>query len=182
MVVQDITGKKFNLLTVLSHQGKNRIGQSLWLCRCDCGTEKVVAAHHMKSGQVKSCSCLNVGEARRKASTIHGGVGTPEYTSYCAAKKRCNPKRTAEFPEHGGRGIKFRFKSFGAFIKEIGPRPEPKLDYSLDRIDNDGHYEPGNVKWATRKEQARNRRCDNCEMLKAQIVELEQRLREAERK
>lgn len=118
------------------------------------------------------------GEARRLASTIHGGVGTPEYTSYCAAKKRCNPDRVDEFPDHGGRGIEFRFNNFAEFLSEVGERPEPKTDYSLDRIDNDGHYEPGNVKWATRKEQARNRCCDNCDRLKERVDYLESLVQE----
>src|SRR5260370_3652581 len=122
MKFQDLTGQQFDKLTILHYVGKNRTGQSRWLCRCDCGTEKIIAAHHLKSGNTKSCGCLNTGEARAKASTIHGGVGTPEYESYCAAKKRCNPERTEEFPDHAGRGIEFRYNNFKQLLADLGPR------------------------------------------------------------
>lgn len=111
----------------------------------------------------------------------HGGYKTPEYESYHAAKKRCKPEQADKFPNHAGRGIEFRFTNFQEFLDHIGPRPEPKFDYSLERIDNDGHYEMGNVKWATKKQQARNRRCDNCEKLKARITELEARIAQLEK-
>lgn len=173
MLFQDLTGTKLHMLTFLRFVGKNKTGQSRWLTLCDCGIEKVVAAHHVKSGNAQSCGCIAKGVNRSNLSKTHGGTGTPEYESYNAAKKRCNPKRANEFPDHAGRGIEFRFSGFKQFLAEIGPRPEPKFDYSLERINNDGHYELGNVKWATRTEQARNRRCDRCEALKARIRELE---------
>jgi|GEM_PF-1534704 len=78
--------------------------------------------------------------------------GTPEHRAYSGAKARCAKK---ELKRYGGRGIEFRFTSFEQFFAELGLRPSPK--HSLDRIDNDGHYEPGNVRWATREEQARNK-------------------------
>jgi hypothetical protein len=173
MQFQDLTGQTFYKLTVLSYVGKGNYGQSKWLCKCECGNDKIAFAHHFKTGSVQSCGCIAKGEQRRLASQTHGWTGTPEYESYNAAKKRCNPKRAVEFPAHAGRGIEFLFTDFNQFINEIGPRPEPKFNYSLERINNDGNYEPGNVKWATKKEQARNRRCDNCERLKARIQELE---------
>lgn len=176
MLFQDLTNKTFSKMTIVSFAGRNRTGQSLWLCKCDCGQEKVVAAHHLKSRNVKSCGCLSFGESRSRASSTHGGSKTPEYQSYTAAKKRCNPARAAEFPDHGGRGIEFRYKSFEEFLADVGERPDPKFDYSLERKDNDGHYEPGNCKWATRLEQARNRRCDNCMKLRARIDYLEHQL------
>lgn len=161
------------MLTFRKFEGRNKGGQALWLCECECGNLKIVQAHHVKSGNVQSCGCIAKGEARRQASLKHGGVGTPEYESFNAAKKRCNPLRKDKFPDHAGRGIEFRFNSFEEFLAEVGSRPEPKFDYSLDRIDNDGHYEPGNVKWATKKQQARNRRCDNCTVLRKKIEELQ---------
>lgn len=173
MRFQDLSGQKFNRMLILSYQGKNNIGQSLWLCRCDCGNEKVVLAHHLKSGNIKSCGCLLLSENRANSAMRHGGTKTLEYNSYHAAKKRCNPVYAEKYPDWAGRGIEFRFKSFNEFLLHVGERPEPKNDYSLDRIDNDGHYEIGNVQWSTKKEQARNRRCDNCEQLKQRIKELE---------
>lgn len=165
MQFQDLTGKKFHKLTVIKYLGQVRTGQSQWLCECDCQdkTKHIAIGSHLKTGNVKSCGCLAKGENRRKASLLHGGVGTPEYESFNAAKKRCNPERKEKFPDHAGRGIEFRFDSFAEFLEEVGPRPEPKFDYSLDRIDNNGNYEKGNVKWATKKEQAWNRRCNRCE-------------------
>ena len=175
MKFEDLTGQKFNKLTVLKHIGKARTGQSKWLCQCDCPEKQLHAAlgSHLKTGNIKSCGCLARGEARSKASQTHGGTKTPEYNAYWGAKKRCDSKYKKNYPtdDYAARGIEFRFNSFQEFFDELGPRPSP--DHSVDRIDNDGHYERGNVRWATRKEQARNRRCDNCSALKAKIAELE---------
>lgn len=86
-------------------------------------------------------------------------VRHPEYTAWCSAKQRCTNPRNPAWRDYGGRGIRMTpewVDSFAAFIAHIGPKPSP--EYTLDRIDNDGHYEPGNVRWTTRKEQTRNRR------------------------
>lgn len=79
-----------------------------------------------------------------------------EYHAYMAAKGRCTNRRNRSYGEYGGRGIQFRFDSFEDFLAHVGPRPSPA--YSLDRIDNDGHYEMGNLRWATKRVQANNRR------------------------
>lgn len=171
MLFQDLTGQKFNSFTIIIYVGKTKQGQSIWLCECECGVRKEISAHHLKSGNTTSCGCK-----RSERHTIHGMSNTPEWNSYHAAKKRCNPKFADKYPDWAGRGIRFKFKSFQEFLDHIGPRPEPKLEYSLERIDNDGHYEAGNVKWATKQDQARNRRCDNCELLKQRIKELEAQL------
>ena len=84
-----------------------------------------------------------------------GGKRTPEYGSYRNAKERCNNPHNDAYPRYGGRGIKFLFTSFEQFYAEIGPRPK---GLTLDRINNDGNYEPGNVQWATYLEQATNKR------------------------
>lgn len=86
-----------------------------------------------------------------------------EYTIYCQAKDRCNNPRNPSYKDYGARGIKFRFRTFAQFFAEVGPRPEGtepsgRAAYSIHRIDNDGHYEVGNVKWATRAEQRSNKR------------------------
>jgi hypothetical protein len=88
----------------------------------------------------------------------HSRIGhiTPEFNAYFNAKKRCTRRCGKDFKNYGGRGIKFKFKSFLEFLKEIGRKPSRKL--VLDRIDNDGHYEPGNVRWTTRSESAKNQR------------------------
>lgn len=183
MKFQNLVGEKFGKLTVVKYLGQVRTGQSKWLCRCDCPEQNFHEAigSHLKVGNIKSCGCLNVGEARSLANTTHGMSTTPEWNSYHSAKKRCNPKfsHISNYANWSGRGIEFRFSSFEEFFAAVGPRPEPKKLYSLDRFpDNDGHYEKGNVRWATKKQQANNRRCDNCTFLKARITELEKRLGE----
>jgi hypothetical protein len=80
----------------------------------------------------------------------------PEYTAYIGAKTRCGNPKTKNWKHYGGRGIEFRFKSFQDFMFHLGKKPGP--EYSLDRIDNDGHYEAGNCRWATWSEQAKNKR------------------------
>jgi hypothetical protein len=85
-----------------------------------------------------------------------GMSGWPEYQVMTMAKQRCTNPKSQRWPSHGGRGIKFLFSSFGEFITHIGRRPVG--DYSLERIDNDGNYKKGNVKWATRSEQQKNKR------------------------
>jgi len=182
MVFQDLSGQKFYQLTFRKFVGRGKNGQAIWLCECDCGNFKEVFAHHVKTGNVQSCGCKALIDNRSNSSTRFGGTNTPEWTSYHAAKKRCNPKHANKYPDYAGRGIEFRLGSFQSFLEHIGPRPEPKFDYSLERIDNDGHYEYGNVRWATKQEQARNRRCDNCAALKARIKELEDKIASLEEK
>lgn len=171
----DLTGRKFNRLTVVRYVGKNKSRQSRWDCVCDCGKMHQSTGTHLQYGDVSSCGCQR---KNNKSGFIDGRTGSPEYTSYHAAKKRCNPKFKDKWPDYGGRGIEFRFTSFEEFLAEVGPRPEPKFEYSLERIENNGHYEKGNVKWATKKQQARNRRCDRCALLEAKIAELQKRLEE----
>lgn len=180
MKFQDLTGQKFGKLTTVKYLGQVRTGQSRWLCQCDCPEQNFHEAlgSHLKAGNIQSCGCLTKGKPRQLASMKHGWVGTPEYESFNAAKKRCNPNRKEKFPDYAGRGIEFRFENFTDFIEDVGPRPEPKFAYSLDRIDNDGHYEKGNVRWATKLEQARNRRCAQCALFQARIIKLEKRLEE----
>lgn len=85
-----------------------------------------------------------------------GGFLTPEYMAYAAAKRRCNNPHNRSYRWYGARGIKFRFRSFLEFLKDVGNRPSKS--HSLDRINNDAHYEKGNLRWATKKQQAQNRR------------------------
>lgn len=90
------------------------------------------------------------------AHTRHGFTGSPEHSAYLQAKWRCTCVTAREYPAYGGRGINFLFSSFEQFILEIGARPSPK--HSLDRINVESHYMPGNVRWATQQEQLANRR------------------------
>jgi hypothetical protein len=154
----ELIGQQFDRLLVISAAGKDKTGRSFWLCRCNCGAEKIVAGSNLKSGNTKSCGCL-----RRQLSaerlTTHGGSETPEYTSWRHAKARCTNPNDEAFEDYGGRGIKFLFDDFKEFLSHLGPKPGKK--YTLERILNSGNYEHGNVCWATQKEQNRNRRSNH---------------------
>jgi hypothetical protein len=124
--------------------------------RCACGTVRSALVSNVLSGRTRSCGCVSgrKGENLRK----HGRARTPEYVAWCNAKARCHRPSHPRFAEWGGRGIAMcdRWRgSFEAFLADMGPRPGP--GYSIDRIDNDRGYEPGNCRWASAKEQSTNR-------------------------
>jgi len=127
-----------------------------WLCLCSCGTWKISAHANLRRNvnPPLSCGCLWK-ESQRKAVRSHGATNTPEYRAYAGAKYRCLSPTHPAYKWYGSRGIEFRFTSFEEFLAEIGQRPQ---GLSLERIDNNGHYEKGNVKWATKTDQSRNRR------------------------
>jgi hypothetical protein len=153
---EDITGQVFNRLTVIGFAGRIK-KQSMWWCECECGTISCVNGSCLKDQHTKSCGCYNIDILKSKAThgATRGGV-TPEYAAYCHSKARCENPNNPNYPDYGGRGIEFRFTSFTEFLAELGLRPSD--GFSIDRIDHNGHYEKGNVRWATREEQARNKR------------------------
>ena len=142
----DLTGRTFGELTVLEY-----IGGRLWRCRCSCGVETNKRGDRMLSGRTSRCGPTNHPTGYR--------THPAEYAIWNSMRQRCqNPKLDA-FKHYGGRGIKVCpewSESFDAFLRDVGPRPAPHL--TLDRIDNDGNYEPGNVRWATWETQAGNKR------------------------
>lgn len=151
-----LIGQKFERLLVISAAGKNKHRQSLWLCRCDCGVEKTVAGGKLRNGNTKSCGCLRR-QSFVERNTTHGLSKTPEYHAWFAARFRCTNPNYEKFHNYGGRGIKFLLPDFAEFLAHIGPRPGK--EYSLDRINNKtGHYEIGNIRWATDPIQRGNKR------------------------
>lgn len=154
----DLIHKRFGKLQVLCEAGSNKHRKARWLCHCDCGENVVVLGSSLRSGNTKSCGCL-----QRQSGFNHGhnspktGQISSTYHSWCSLKQRClNPKATG-YKDYGGRGIKVcgRWLSFENFLEDMGERPVGK---TLDREDNDGNYEPDNCIWSTAKEQANNRR------------------------
>ena len=147
---QSIEGRRFGRLTVLSFCDV-KSSNARWLCICDCGRERVVAACHLKSGHTTSCGCV-----RRTHGCSRSSV---EYGIWRGMKTRCSNPRDPSFHKYGGRGIdvcKRWREDFAAFLADVGPRPSPA--HSLERIDNSRGYESANVRWATPAEQARNTR------------------------
>jgi hypothetical protein len=158
MKLIDMTNAKFGRLTVVQRDNNDARGQAKWRCLCACGVVVVVYGVNLRKGHTKSCGCLH-DEVRVSAKTTHGGRDRPEYEIWSSMKKRCGNQNHHAYSRYGGRGIAVCVRwgaDFAAFLADVGPRPSPK--HSLDRINNDGNYEPGNVRWATASEQAKNRR------------------------
>lgn len=151
--MQNLTGRQFGRLRVISLYARKK-RNIYWLCRCTCKNWGLVSGGNLLSGTA-SCGC-GVIDAIKRSNSTHGSTDTPEYRAYSGAKNRCVSPSHNAYKWYGGRGIEFRFNSFEEFYAEVGPRPE---GLTLDRIDNDGHYEKGNVRWANRLDQTHNRRC-----------------------
>ena len=166
----DLAGKKFNRLTLIQVVGVNKSKQRVWLCLCDCGKQHTASQAHITHNKVTSCGCY-----RKERATKHGMHRSPEWRAYGHAMQRCKPNHS-NHDHYFDRGITFKFSSFEQFYAEVGPKPT--LGHQLDRIDNDRGYEPGNVRWATKSQNERNRRCNNCIALKARIQDLEAQILE----
>jgi hypothetical protein len=167
-VISDLTNQRFGRLTVLSKAGRDKWGQVLWNCKCDCNGYVVVTGGNLRNRKEKnSCGCVKA-ERFRKTYRKHGHTRqwldngkvrvSPEYRSWQGMKKRCLDKNHVYYKNYGGRGIKICDRwvtSFENFLSDMGSRP-PKT--TLDRINPNGDYEPSNCQWATWQVQARNKR------------------------
>jgi hypothetical protein len=161
----DLRGRVFGRLTAIRRDGTDGYGHVLWLCRCECGGEIAASVGSLRDKHTRSCGCLRVETARRNGVRSHGPIkhgGTlkypREYKIWKTMVRRATGKGTVVDRElYLGVGVCERWRSFENFIADMGPRPFPGA--SLDRFPNrSGNYEPGNVRWATSIEQARNRR------------------------
>lgn len=162
--IEDLTGKKFHRWTVLENRGYDSQGKSQWLCRCDCGTLRVVSGYSLKKakGGSKSCGCLakELLAARNTFAAKHNMSDSRLYRIWAEIKQRCyNPKATS-YENYGGRGIKMCnawLDSFESFFEwSVANGYSDKL--SIDRINSDGDYEPSNCRWADATTQANNTR------------------------
>lgn len=163
----DLTGQRFGRLVAIEVAGRGKY--RLWKCRCDCGKSTVVDGASLRTGNTRSCGCLML-----SVNTQHGHAGngrmSSTYKTWVSIRERCRNTRSKHYQKYGGRGIKVcdRWQTFDNFLADMGERPSDKS--SIDRINNNGNYEPGNCRWATPKEQARNTRATKLtELAAAQI-------------
>jgi hypothetical protein len=155
----DLTGQRFGRLTVISFSKLNKHRQSLWLCRCDCGNEIVTRSMCLVHGKTHSCGCFQK-EGIVKRNTTHGLTKTRLHRIWWGMKQRCCDKNCRAYINYGSRGILIcnewhdDFLTFYNWAVSHGYSD----DLSIDRINNDGNYEPSNCRWTTAKEQSNNRR------------------------
>lgn len=156
--LRDLTGQKFERLDVIERRGKDIKGQILWLCRCDCGTEKIVAGTMITTGRTKSCGCFQRDMASA-ANITHGGSGTRLFSIWNGMRKRCGNPKEPGYKNYGSRGIRvcdewLDFSAFRAWAHSHGYAD----DLTIERIKNSVGYQPGNCKWIPNSDQWKNTR------------------------
>lgn len=159
-------GQRNGRLVAIEPVSRDRHHNVRWRFQCDCGNEHVAQAGGVRFGSVQSCGCLH-----KERATTHGMSRTNEYKIWSKIITRCTNEKAKDFPRYGGRGINVcdRWRAFENFFADLGQRPSPA--HSVDRHpNNDGNYEPDNCRWATPKEQARNRRGNHLVCLNGKIM------------
>jgi hypothetical protein len=155
-------GQRFGGLVVVAEEGRDARYKRKVRCLCDCGSVIVTWSHALLAGRSRSCGCrraeLLAARAYRHGESTRSYM-SPEYMAWQSMKARCTQPSTESYPYYGGRGIRVCDRwtgSFGLFLADVGRKPSPR--HSLDRIDVNGDYEPGNVRWASAEVQANNMR------------------------
>lgn len=159
----DHSGRTYGRLDVIRRSGVNASGNVLWECQCSCGEVCSVSGSALVTGNTRSCGCLQrewaSGMPLEDHHRTHGESNrTSEYRAWVNMRGRCTNPRDPGFKNYGGRGITIcgRWDDYSAFLSDMGRKPGP--GYSIDRVNNDGNYEPGNCRWATRDQQNSNKR------------------------
>lgn len=154
----DLTNNKFGRLLVIERVWAGNSGQALWKCSCDCGKETNILGDNLRRGKQISCGCY-LAERRTTHGATVGGKRSLEYQSWSEMRRRCSDTKTDYYEDYGGRGIAVCERwvhSFENFLEDMGKRPSRR--HSIDRIYNDGDYEPSNCRWSTGSEQMMNQR------------------------
>lgn len=180
---KDLSGQRFGRLLVIGFAGFVGRSKSSWNVSCDCGAVKIVRGTSLLSGGSKSCGCMKsiiCAEVNIRHGMARHRMEAREYLVWSSMKRRCLNPNDRNYPNYGGRGINVCDRwidSFENFYSDMGPRPPGQ--YSIERNDNSGNYEPSNCRWATKEEQVNNKRNNIVVVFRGEKMTLSQAVRAA---